>query len=117
MVARLVIVLALLAGVVGAASMHCIETMDPGLVAEHHATPDDHHEATQTDHHQQGSHGMGGLLITCLAFLIAVVTAMVSLRPGLLRGLVAALRPTAVAMARSVLPRAPCLADLCLMRT
>jgi hypothetical protein len=97
--------------------MHCIETMDPGLVAEHHAAPDDRHEATQPDHHQQDSHGMSGLLITCLAFLIAVVTAAVSLRPGLLRGLVALLRPTGTAMVRTVLPRAPRLADLCLMRT
>jgi hypothetical protein len=117
-VARLVIVLALLAGVVGAASMHCIETMDPGLVAEHHARSDNHRqETTQPDHHEQDSHGMGGLLITCLAFLIAVVTAMVGLRPALLRGLVAALRPPAMAASRSVLPRAPRLADLCLMRT
>jgi hypothetical protein len=118
MVTRLVIVLALLAGVVGAASMHCVETMDPGLVAEQHATPDDHHDGTtQPGHPQEDSRGIGGLLITCLAFLIAVVTAVLSLRPGLLRGLLARPRPTAVAISQTVLPRTPRLADLCVMRT
>ncbi|MEU0470700.1 hypothetical protein ABZ215_42465 [Amycolatopsis sp. NPDC006131] len=64
-----------------------------------------------------GSHGLGGLLATCLAFIVAVVAALVGLRPTGLRGIVPMLRSARVAMMRAALPRAPSLAELCLLRT
>ncbi|WP_157367715.1 hypothetical protein [Alloactinosynnema sp. L-07] len=64
-----------------------------------------------------GTHDLGGMLATCLAFLIAAVTAVAVLRPAVVRGVVRVLPPVRVAVVRAVRPRAPSLAELCLLRT
>ncbi len=64
-----------------------------------------------------GSHGLGDMLATCLAFIVAVVAAVVALRPTGLRSVVRMLRSARVAVVRTALPRAPSLAELCLLRT
>ena len=63
-----------------------------------------------------GTHDLGGLLATCLAFLIAAVTAVAVLRPAVVRGVVRMLPPVRVAVIRAVRPRAPNLAELCVLR-
>ncbi len=62
------------------------------------------------------SGGVGGVLAACLAFILAVVAAVAALRPGPLRGVGQLLRPARVAVSRAVRPRAPSLAELCLLR-
>jgi hypothetical protein len=61
--------------------------------------------------------GLGHVLATCLAFIVAVAAAVVSLRPGGLRGVVRVVRSLRVVAMRAVQPRAPSLAELCLLRT
>ncbi|MFI7676315.1 hypothetical protein [Actinophytocola sp. NPDC049390] len=63
------------------------------------------------------SGGLGGVLATCLAFILAVVAAMAVLRPSHFRGVVRMLRPARVAVTRALRPQAPSLAELCLLRT
>ncbi|MFJ8814827.1 DUF6153 family protein [Amycolatopsis thermoflava] len=139
--ARLVAVLAVLAGLVLLHSPHCTDGMSamPHLSASAGS-------ATMTDAGSQpaamvgqfsavcpaieaegagvvavgsshGSDGMGGLLATCLAFIVAVLATLLGLRPSWRAvGLMARL-PERVARIRAVLPRAPSLAELCLLRT
>lgn len=61
--------------------------------------------------------GFGGVLATCLAFVMAVVAAATGLRPARLWNAGRAVRSARAALARTVLPRAPSLAALCLLRT
>jgi hypothetical protein len=61
--------------------------------------------------------GLGGVLATCLAFIVAVAAAVVSFRPGGLHGVVRMVRSLRVVAMRAVQPRAPSLAELCLLRT
>ncbi|MGH3927062.1 MAG: hypothetical protein ACRDTT_30045 [Pseudonocardiaceae bacterium] len=63
-----------------------------------------------------GSPGQGGVL-ACLAFIVAVVAVIVGLRPPWLRTFVLVLMPRRAAVIRTVHPRAPSLAELCLLRT
>jgi hypothetical protein len=64
-----------------------------------------------------GADGMGGLLATCLAFIVAVLATLLGVRPSWQQvGLVARLSERA-ARIRAVVPRAPSLAELCLLRT
>ncbi|MGH4016122.1 MAG: hypothetical protein ACRDSL_19805 [Pseudonocardiaceae bacterium] len=64
-----------------------------------------------------GSRGLGGVLATCLAFIVAVVAAVVALRPTGPRRIVRMLRSVRLAVNRAALLRAPSLAELCLLRT
>lgn len=64
-----------------------------------------------------GSPGLGGVLATCLAFIVAVVAAIAGLRPTEFRHVVRICRATRAAVLRTALPRAPSLAELCLLRT
>lgn len=64
-----------------------------------------------------GSHGLGGVLAACLMCIVAVVAVIVGLRPSLLR-IVVALRRSGRGrrVIRVIPPRAPRLAELCLLR-
>jgi hypothetical protein len=62
------------------------------------------------------STGLGGVLATCLVFILVVVAAVVALRPSRLQGIVRMLRPARVAVKRAVRPRALSLAELCVLR-
>lgn len=126
LLARLMIALVLLTGVAGAVGMHCADGPNTAMFVAGggHATlkPAAHtvgekHSAVHTDHGTRDPGPTGGLLITCLVFLIAVVTAMLALRPRSLRSLAATLRAARPAIPKIVLPRAPRLVELCLLRT
>lgn len=64
-----------------------------------------------------GSRGMGGLLATCLAFLVAVLATLLTLRRSRWQGLLLPRRSDGAAPLRAFCPRAPRLAELCLLRT
>lgn len=64
-----------------------------------------------------GSPGQGGMLAACLAFIVAVVAVIVGLRPPWLRTFVPVLMSRRAVVVRTVHPRAPSLAELCLLRT
>jgi len=65
-----------------------------------------------------GTHGMGGLLATCLVFFVAVVVAVaVLLSPGRLGSVVQLPRAARVVVIRAIQPRVLSLAELCLLRT
>ncbi|MCA1696628.1 MAG: hypothetical protein LC749_18960, partial [Actinobacteria bacterium] len=65
-----------------------------------------------------GSPGRGGGLMACLAFIVAVAAGMVGLRPAWLRIFGPVLRSgRGHQVTRTVTPRAPSLAELCLLRT
>jgi hypothetical protein len=120
--------------VVGAAQDGAAPTLMAG--AEHHV-PD---TVTATDGAQQvtavrvvpdtagvvalagpgspGSSGRGGGLVACLAFIVAVAAVMVGLRPVWLRIFGPVLRSErGHRVTRTAAPRAPSLAELCLLRT
>jgi hypothetical protein len=62
--------------------------------------------------------GLGGGLVACLAFIVAVAAAMVGLRPAWLRTFGLVLRSErGHGVTRTAAPRAPSLAELCLLRT
>jgi peptidoglycan/LPS O-acetylase OafA/YrhL len=148
--ARLVAVLAVLAGLVLLHSPHCTDGMTamPHLAASvgsgtSTAAASCGSSATMTEPGSQpattadqlaavcpaagvgavaagsshGSDGMGGLLATCLAFIVAVLAALLGVRPSRQQiGLVARLSDYATRI-RAVVPRAPSLAELCVLRT
>lgn len=65
-----------------------------------------------------GSHGLGGVMTACLACIVAVVAVIVGLRPSLLRIFVPVLTSGfGRRVIRTVPPRAPSLAELCLLLT
>jgi hypothetical protein len=65
-----------------------------------------------------GSPGLGGGLVACLAFIVAVAAVMVGLRPAWLRVFGPVLRSgRGHRVTRTAAPRAPSLAELCLLRT
>jgi len=64
-----------------------------------------------------GSHGLGGRLAACLAFIVAVVAVIVGLRPAWLESFVPVLMSGLAAVVRIVHPGGPSLAELCLLRT
>jgi hypothetical protein len=130
--ARFVAVLAVLAGLALAVGLQCtdgtaampmdmagaaVECGSPSMVAEqagHHVVdpclPADASGASGFD-------GLGGVLATCLAFIIAVVAAAVLLRPLRASGVFKALQLVRVSVFTALRPRAPSLAELCLLRT
>ncbi|MCA1693899.1 MAG: hypothetical protein LC749_03750 [Actinobacteria bacterium] len=64
------------------------------------------------------SPGLGGGLVACLAFIVAVAAVMVGLRPAWLRIFGPVLRSGGGhQVTRPAAPRAPSLAELCLLRT
>lgn len=87
-------------------------TADMGQVAATGTAPD-----AAADDGAPGSGVVGGVLATCLAVFLAVVVVLAALRPGPLWGAVRLLRPARVVAIRAVRPRAPTLAELCLLRT
>jgi hypothetical protein len=112
----------LLIGVTGAMTMHCANEMSATPPAAHAvesntAGPGTTHHTTALAKPDHESRGTGGMLITCLAFLIAVITAMSQLRPGQFRAVVGVLRSTRAHVSDRVISRAPLLAELCLLRT
>lgn len=135
--ARLVAVLAVLAGLAFAAGLQCTEGMavpmahgmgqaethiacDSAAVAASHegasaemqvAAPYAAESGGTLDHQ-----GLGGTLATCLAFLFAVVAAVAALPPSRLRGLVTASRRLRVAVTPAVRSRTLRLEELCLLR-
>lgn len=64
-----------------------------------------------------GSQGLGGVLMICLTFIVAVVAAVAGLRPTGPRSVVRMVRSAPVLVIRVIQPRAPSLAELCLLRT
>ncbi len=64
-----------------------------------------------------GSRGLGGVLATCLALIVAVAAAVVALRPTGSRSIVRMLKSVRLRLGRTALPRTPSLAELCLLRT
>ncbi|WP_148311627.1 DUF6153 family protein [Amycolatopsis japonica] len=129
--ARLVAVLAVLAGVAFAAGLQCTEGMAMPMAhdmghAETRIACDSLASSAETrvaapcaaesggmlDHQ-----GLGGTLATCLAFLFAVVAAVAALPPSRLRGLVTAFRRVRVVASPVIWSRAPKLEELCLLRT
>jgi hypothetical protein len=63
-----------------------------------------------------GSRGLGAVLATCLAFIVAVVAGVLGLRRAGL-GVVRVLDSAPVVAIRAAIPRTPSLAELCLLRT
>jgi hypothetical protein len=61
--------------------------------------------------------GVGGVLMTCLAFIVAVFAVAVWLRPAGLHRIVRMARSVRAVVIRAVQPRAPSLEELCLLRT
>ncbi|MCE7004578.1 DUF6153 family protein [Kibdelosporangium philippinense] len=117
--ARLVAVIAVLVGVVLMHGLQCSDDMTgmhsdggAGMVHEHSATPANDHDPGPAD-----SDGLGGMLMTCLAFIVVIVTAMVGLRLVGLVNLDRLIRAVRAARAGMTLPRGPSLAQLCLLRT
>ncbi|HEY8455380.1 MAG TPA: hypothetical protein VIL34_07285 [Actinopolymorphaceae bacterium] len=88
-----------------------------GLTAAACPTPGAAESFVLAENGSPGSGGMGGVLATCLAFILAVVVAVASLRPGPSWGVVRLLRPARAVATRAVQPLAPSLAELCLLRT
>ncbi len=64
-----------------------------------------------------GCGGMGGVLATCLAFLVTVLTALTGLNPSWLRTSVRLHAPGPRAMVHAIAVRAPSLARLRVLRT
>jgi len=64
-----------------------------------------------------GPRGLGGVLATCLAFIVAVVAGVLGLRRAGLGSVVGILQSAGVVAIRVVVPRAPSLAELCVLRT
>ncbi|UUV29954.1 DUF6153 family protein [Amycolatopsis roodepoortensis] len=136
--ARLVAVLAVLAGVAFAAGLQCTEGMampmahgmseaetpiacDSAVAAASHKGASTEMRATGPCAAESGGmldhQGLGGSLATCLAFLFAVVAAVAALPPSRLRGLVtASSRRVSVVVVPAVWSRAPRLEELCLLR-
>jgi hypothetical protein len=139
LLARLVAVVAVLAGVVLAQGLQCAGGMSgmhvaSGMTCSHPVAMDsvDGHFTQETvtsteagqlptsgcavaDSHLD-SDGLGGVLAACLAYLVAVVAAMTGLRP-IMPQRVDRLRFAHAPTIRRVLSRAPSLAELCLLRT
>lgn len=119
--ARLVVLAALLAGFAVAFGVHCAEMTpdsmgDMVVSADSMAAPDSPViEPVIADPGHDG--GTGGLLMTCLVFLAAVVVAVAGLRLPW-RSLPPGARPSPRPAAfRHLRPRGPRLADLCVSRT
>jgi hypothetical protein len=139
--ARLVAVLAVLAGLGYAVGLQCTGGMTTDMVMAHGTTSTDTVVACQSplatsntvehaDTRQcpapvfavaaddsSSFDGLGGVLATCLAFLIAVVAAVATLRPGHLRGVGGMSRPVRMTVLRAGRPQPLTLAELCVLRT
>ncbi|OLZ50182.1 hypothetical protein BS330_29375 [Amycolatopsis keratiniphila subsp. nogabecina] len=135
--ARLVAVLAVLAGVAFAAGLQCTEGMampmahdmgqaetqiagDSAVVAASHGGSSPEMQVATPYAAESGGtlghQGLGGTLATCLAFLFAVVAAVAALPPSRLRCLVTASRRVRVVVTTAVRSRTPRLEELCLLR-
>jgi hypothetical protein len=144
--ARLVAVLAVFAGLAVAVGMQCTDGMavmpmahgadsapmacgSPASTATAHerVAPADNGPLTvacaapgvaaaYAESEAPGTGGLGGLLATCLAFLVAVVTLVASLRSAGLRSVPVMVGSARVRLIRTLRPRAPSLAELCLLR-
>lgn len=134
--ARLVAVLAVLAGVAFAVGLQCTEGMAMPMAhgmgqVETHIACDfaASHEGSSTEMRVAAApcaaesggmldhQGLGGTLATCLALLFAVVAAVAALPPSRLRRLMTASRRVRVVVAPAVWSRTPRLEELCLLRT
>ncbi|MGH7747517.1 MAG: hypothetical protein ACREQ5_22575 [Candidatus Dormibacteria bacterium] len=89
---------------------------------------DDHPQGTAASHHApgalarvggnaSGSCDMGGVLATCLAFLVTVLTALTALNPSWLRSVVRLNAPGPGVTVWAIAVRAPTLGQLCVLRT
>lgn len=124
--ARLVVVIGVLAGVVFAHGVQCTDgmtTMAVKQVASSSMALGAGQDAAPAviafvGDSSPGSHGPGGVLAACLMFIVAVVAVSVGLRSALFRIFVAVLTfGGGRRVFRVVAPRAPKLAELCLLRT
>jgi hypothetical protein len=129
--ARLALLVAVLAGLALAVGIQCTDGMamhsSAGMAAGHRCDVSvadaGHHDAAvcATDATTGGSSpepsGLGCVLAVCLAFVIAVVATVAGLRPAGLQGVGRMLAPARVAGVREFRPRALSLAELCLLRT
>ena len=123
---RLVVVLAVLAGLALVVGAQCTD----GMSMAHGANTvlvDGGHELTAQhpvavgmlvapDVDAPGDSDMGGALAACLMLIVAVIAIVAGLRLPGLRSSAAAPRPVRVALTLVVLPQAPSLASLCLLR-
>lgn len=115
---RLVAVLAVLAGLMLLHSPHCadgmvtdVSTMAPGSQQDC-ADP----VAMAAVSAQDTSSAVGGIVSTCLAFIVFVLAAVAGLRPSGLLNFVRTRSFACVAVIRAVQPQAPSLTRLCLLR-
>jgi hypothetical protein len=127
--ARLVVVVAVLAGLGLAAGLQCTDGMAVPLGGHAAAATvmvgDGPELMTSTDAEHppvsgvaSGSHGMGGVMAACLVLLVVAVVAVAGLaRPELFRMADRVYRSVRVAASRAALPRASSLAELCVLRT
>ncbi|WP_144065801.1 hypothetical protein [Lentzea albidocapillata] len=113
---RLAVILAVLAGLALVVGVQCADSM---------SMAHDGHELTVERPvaagmlvalDASGDSDTGGALVACLMLIVAVIAIAAGLRLPGLRSSAAILRPVRAALAAVVLPRAPSLASLCLLR-
>lgn len=130
--ARLVAVLAVLAGLAVSHGLQCADGMVTAMPVAHTSAPnaEAHVEdgpmlaaqlgaaaATPADSHQPDPADLGGVLAACLTLVVAVVVVIAGLLPGRVRCRVVSPATVVAALVRAAAPRSLSLAELCLLRT
>jgi hypothetical protein len=115
---RLVVVLAVLAGLALVVGVQCTDGMS--MAHGGHETTVEHPVAAgllvAPDLEPPGDGDTGGALGACLMLMVAVIAIVVGLRLTGLHSSAAASRSVHIVLGEVVLPRAPSLATLCLLR-
>jgi hypothetical protein len=112
---RFVAALAVLAGLSLVVGLQCTEGMSMSVTV--HCDASAGHEAVDMCGAETTHDGVGDVLMTCLAFIVAVIAVAVWLRPVALHGAVRMARSARAVVLRAVERRAPSLEELCLLRT
>lgn len=115
---QLAVVLAVLAGLALVVGVQCTDGMSMAhggheITAEHPVAAG---MLVAPDLETPGGSDTGGALAACLMLIVAVIAVVAGLRLPGLRSSVAASRFARTALGEVVLPRAPSLATLCLLR-
>ncbi len=115
---RLVVVLAVLAGLALVVGVQCTDGMS--MAHGGHETTVEHPVAAgmlmASDLETPGDGDAGGALAACLMLIVAVIAIVAGPRLPGLRSSAAASRSVRMTLGEVVLPRAPSLATLCLLR-
>ncbi|WP_439659457.1 hypothetical protein ACSHWB_44990 [Lentzea sp. HUAS TT2] len=124
--ARLVVVLAVLAGLALVVGAQCTDGMSMAHDVNVVMTDGGHEavverpvaagEPAALARDMAGGSDMGGVLAVCLMIIAAVVSIVAVLRLPGVRGLATVVRPACATLAAAFLPQAPSLAKLCLLR-